>query len=216
MVQRYGCGHGSVFTGATEIDDSAQQRVELTSNPFESPRTVEGPSSASGDTEAPQLLRIAARWFLICGISAVPSFYLGPNQSLATSMAMVVGVVIFALGYCVVDYLTANAEFRRDRNIIRTLKISYATRIALTILFPVGIFLDMMCGMISVPLAGFLFSPFEQGEANFGPPVLDSFLGIVVTTIMQGLVLNVVLGIYAVLVYMIQAAMLYDYERRKL
>ncbi len=110
---------------------------------------------------------------------------------------MVLGILIFVAGYTWLDYSTAKLAWRRNRRLRRTLRIAYGTRIAISILFPLGGTLDVICGLISMQLT----APFTGLEAAEGP---GGFFSILLITLVQGCVLNLVLGSYALLVYGVQ------------
>ena len=136
------------------------------------------------------LLRTAIRWFVVCGISATPSFFWGLEVSQNQVLAMLTGVLIFMAWYTAVDYATAMSRWRQKKFISNTLRIVYGTRIAITIIFPVAMGLDMICGMVSVGAT----------EALFGATAIQTFLGALFTPLIQGVVLNLVLSVYGLLI----------------
>ncbi|MEL6109169.1 MAG: hypothetical protein AAFU85_24445 [Planctomycetota bacterium] len=148
------------------------------------------------DQEPATLTRTALRWFGICSFSALPSFFIAASQS-SPLFALILGISVFACGYTALDYYTATSRFRKNRRVSRTLRITYGTRIVITILFPIAVWLDIMCGIASITIADWLFG---GGQIE----VIESFGGAFFTTILQGLVMNLVLAIYAILVYAIQ------------
>ncbi len=141
--------------------------------------------------------RTVARWLAVCSLSAIPSFVFGMIVTNNQIAGMVVGILIFVVGYSWLDFQTASRPWRRNRRIRRTLRISYGTRIAISILFPIGGFLDAICGAftlgITAPLTGV-----QPGVESIG------FFGALLATLVQGCILNVVLGLYALLVYLVQ------------
>lgn len=138
----------------------------------------------------PSLRRAAIRWFFICSVSAVPSFLLGSDVSKGQFGAMVLGVLIFASGYTMLDYQTALTDIRQNRLISITLRIVYATRLLITLFFPIGMGIDMLCGLLSVSCT----------QGLFGGQAVETFPGALFTTLIQGAVLNLVLAIYGTLV----------------
>ncbi len=137
----------------------------------------------------------AFRWFAICTISAVPSFALGMAVTEGRWDAMLAGIFIFSLAYTFADYLTARQPWRKKRLIRRTLKTMYGTRIAITIIFPVGYFLDLYCGLASISLT----QAVTGTEFALRDEVAD-FHQVLLTTLIQGAVMNVVLGVFGLLV----------------
>ena len=163
-------------------------------NPFAPPETEpELPDALKPqlDTKKRRSLRwIACRWLLVCSVSAVPSFYLGTEVSEGQFAAMVLGVLIFAVAYTFLDCKTASSPVRQKRLVSITLRLVYATRMLITVLFPVGLFVDMVCGILSVGCT----------EVIFGSSAIQTFPGALFTTLIQGVILNLVLALYGLLV----------------
>ena len=145
------------------------------------------------------LSRTIVRWMVVCTISAIPSFAFGLMATDGQIAGMVLGILMFVAGYTWIDFRTAPRPSRRNRRIRRTLKIAYGTRIAISILFPIGAYLDLVCGIVSVSIT----SPVTGLQIEEQPV---GFFGALLTTLVQGCVLNLVLGAYALLVYVIQVA----------
>ena len=157
------------------------------------------PQFDSDEQQKPRasLLRTTVRWFLVCTISAVPSYVFGVGISQAQISAMIIGILMFIVAYTCLDYVTATTAFRQNRRVARTLKIAYGSRIAISIIYPIAFVLDMFCGMVSISVT----------ETISGSEVADGSMGFAATlftTLVQGIVLNVVLGVYALLVHAIQ------------
>lgn len=155
---------------------------------------------AEDEAAAPNLRRTFLRWFVVCGISAIPSFVFGLIVTGNQFAGMIVGILMFVAGYTWLDFATAHRPWRRNPRIRRTLRIAYGTRIAISVLFPIGGFLDVICGTLSMAITTPLTGVVSPGEQSLG------FFGAVLTTLVQGCLLNVVLGIYALLVHAIQLA----------
>lgn len=175
-------------------------------NPYRASTLVsEQDALAAGDGRVGEdgpvsLGRTAIRWFLICGISAIPSFVIAYSQANSPALALLTGVALFAIGYTALDYSTAKTAIRRNKTFSRTLKITYGTRILITIFFPVAFYLDVICGFFSVAASEFLF-----GSNN---AALETFVGVVFTVILQGIAMNIVLACYALVVHLIQVVLL--------
>tara|TARA_R110002073_G_scaffold60209_1_gene151161 strand:+ start:6598 stop:7263 length:666 start_codon:yes stop_codon:yes gene_type:complete len=148
--------------------------------------------------------RIAIRWTFVCVLSAIPSFLLGMavtnNKQIA---AMVTGTAIFCLFYIWLDWRTASFSWRHKKSVKWTLGITYGTRVLISVAVPIGGMLDIICGVASTTLVakvtGFQFEP--SGAANdlsaFGEP----FFPVLLTTLIQGVLMNVVLSIYGIVVF---------------
>lgn len=163
-------------------------------NPFAPPESEselsEALKPAISTRESRSFRWITVRWFLVCSVSAVPSFSLGSEASDGQFTAMVLGIFIFAVGYIFLDSKTSLLPIRKNRLFAITLRIVYGTRILITVLFPVGLLVDMCCGLVSVFCT----------ETIFGSSAIKTFPGALFTTLFQGVILNVVLAIYGLLI----------------
>ena len=138
------------------------------------------------------IVRRLLLWTLVCVVSAAPSFMWASHEF--ERSAMVVGVALFILAYTV---LTSTAAFERFHNrpfIRRTLYIGYGVRLGLSALFPLGMGVDMMPGMLSVNVVEGVL-----GNAR-------DFAGTLATTVVQGTLLNVILFFFMAAVYAVQRA----------
>ena len=180
------------YAPSTVSDDSSEaRRLALGVDEAGEHRQQTEPTASLG--------RTFARWLIVCSISAIPSFVFGMVVTDNEVGGMLVGILIFVAGYTWLDFITAKRPWRQNPRIRRMLRITYGTRIAISILFPIGGFLDVMCGTLTLTI----ISPFT--DVIPGTNSL-SFLGAMMTTLIQGCILNVVLGLYALLVYVIQTA----------
>lgn len=155
--------------------------------------------AALAASEPASLRRTAIRWFFVCSISAVPSFVLGLTVTDGEQIAaMVIGILIFAVGYTALDYRTSHRPWRQNPMIRRTLRLAYGTRVAISLLFPLGGFLDLYCGIVAIWTTELVSGQgLTVGSAGSGPV---AFLRVVFTTLVQGSLMNIVLGLYAVLI----------------
>lgn len=180
---------------------------ELPINPY-APSMVNDSADAGADPDrpgepAPSIRRrsigwTAVCWLLVCGLSAIPSLIYGISLTGGRLAGMILGIFIFAVGYTVVDYRTALRPWRQRRRLRRTLRIAYGTRVLISTVIPIGLYLDMFCGLISISLTQSLtgYEVTTSGEMSFGIALL--------TTLVQGVVLNVVLAGFAFAVHAFQ------------
>lgn len=133
---------------------------------------------------------IATRWLVVCAVSAVPSFYLGTEVSKGQFAAMTLGILIFAAIYIFLDCKTSGLPFRQNRLCVITLRMVYVTRMVITVIFPIAMFVDLICGLTSVACT----------ETIFGSRAIQTFPGALFTTLLQGVMLNLVLAIYGLFV----------------
>lgn len=147
---------------------------------------------------APTLGRVIRRWTLVCGLAAVPSFVLGAIYTSGQFIGMLMGVVVFIAAYVGADIATQGTIWRRNETIRKTLMATYGFRMFISIVFPIGFYMDMFCGVISIPVTQFLLHKnmkLDVGDrADVG--VAEAF----VATLIQGVSLNIVLSLVGILV----------------
>jgi hypothetical protein len=184
------------------VDPSERRSLPADFNPYAPTAKIDPEGNPLLDQlpATPLTLRQAAvRWTVVCCISAAPSFFWGFVVSSGQWLGMLAGILLFIIGYTLLDYRTANTQIRQRPTVRRTLRITYGTRIAISILFPIGIYLDMVCGALSL---GLTHSGSFDGQAQMG------FGTVFFTTVVQGFVLNLVLAAYALLVHLVQLGVL--------
>lgn len=178
-------------------------------NPFAPPSGSNEPPPTSSRVSPVPLRKLRkptvslALWTLVCVVSAGPSFFWGIASIASKQLwAMLLGVGIFIAIYTLADQATQSRPWRHISPIPLTLKIGYATRIVISIVFPIGIILDLMCGFFSVgivqavlPLAQASRDGTADSEGSTG------FLGALLITLVQGVVLNIVLFGYMSVVF---------------
>lgn len=143
----------------------------------------------------PVVLRRVLLWTLVCTVSAAPSFIVAANGF--HRGAMVLGVCLFILGYTAATSTEAFERFHRRPFMRRTLYIGYGGRMVLSVLFPIGMGVDMFPGMLSVS--------FVRNVLQLTP---ESFLGTLATTCVQGTLLNLILVVFMSVVQAFQRAFL--------
>ena len=147
------------------------------------------------DNAPTDILRRAALWTAICSISAAPSFFwaINVNGSYYNRLAMATGVVCFI---CLLTATTSTPRFLRFRKhpfIRRTLYIGYGARLFISIVFPLGAWLDLFPGMLSIGIV----------EEGLGIPG-SSYLGTLLITLIQGTFLNCLIFILMAITYGVQ------------
>lgn len=146
------------------------------------------------DNAPTDILKRAALWTVICSISAAPSFLWAWSEY--NRLAMLTGVVCFI---CLLTATTSTQRFLRFRKrpfIRRTLYIGYGTRLFISIVLPLGIWADMIPGMLSIGII--------EGLGIPGP----SYLGTLLITLIQGTLLNGIVLILMLITYVIQRLLL--------
>lgn len=188
-----------------EVEDEPQ-----TPNPFASPEVTA--ASAIPDFDPNTEMRefhfgmSLAKWLLVCMVSAAPSFYIGSTMAQQyglQSAAMLLGILTFVAFYVFLE----SRKWTRRKLMSRPLRIAvwvgYVTRVAISVLFPVAMFLDIFCGLLSVSLTsgifGMDFGPGRGSSATESMSLL--FAWFYITTLVQGVILNCVLGAYVLIVF---------------
>ena len=165
-------------------------------NPYEAPKTHL--ELAEEYRNEPLMLKrkplsfgvTALKWFVICSVSAVPSFFFGIEATEGQFAAMVLGILIFAVGYTFLDYQTRLTKMRQSRFMLILLRVVYGTRIFISVIFPIGMIADLYPGALAIGLTQHLF----------GQDALEYFLGAIFTTLLQGVFLNAAMAAYGLLV----------------
>ena len=172
-------------------------------NPYAPPLEINGvPTGPAQDRDFRNRswLRSFGTWSLVCIISALPSFGWGIGTIASEQVAaMLMGIFIFILGYTFADQLTQWLHWRRNRSFRLTMKIGYISRLVVSIVFPIGGFIDMFCGIFSVGCVSAIVNS-AMGEPGL-PGNEPSFLITLLITLVQGTVLNVVLAGYMAIVF---------------
>jgi len=150
---------------------------------------------------------VLAKWFLVCGISAGPSFLLGlivANSQLSQIAGMLAGVITFIIAYTILECHPKVRVLIRKRFVRTTARIGYGMRMLVSVVFPLGAYLDISTGILSIGIVNFFFGVSGTGRGEFGnqfdSPII-SFLWFYSTTLIQGLFLNIILLVFMLVVY---------------
>lgn len=163
------------------------------SDPFERAKLVE-------PEYQPRPLRAFGRWTLICAVSAAPSFFWGCalHAEMYHLAGMISGILVFVLAYTAIECTPYYHQIISRPHVHRTALIGYGTRVLMSVIFPVGLFIDMFTGSCSVAIVQAAF-PGSQDIVDAERTV--SFQQVFVTTVLQGVLLNAMLFLYMSLVY---------------
>lgn len=192
-------------------DDKAGETV----NPYAAPSTSTAmvlPAREVSPLPPPKLPAVLVKWSVVCTLAAAPSFFLASglaNGRLAANLGMIVGVLMFVIAYAAIE-LSETVQNQLAKPVAhRSVWIAYATRVGVSVLFPIGLIIDMFCGMIAISVSSMLV-----GLPGPSPRLLagdvDSmvlFFQFWFTTVFQGFLLNVVLIAYMGIVWVICKAM---------
>ena len=137
------------------------------------------------------------RWIVICSVSAAPSFWLG-YQSIGQTqvLAMLAGIAVFIAFYTALDFGTRHWALRKNKWVRGSLAFGYSTRFFVSFIPPVFLWTDGWIGMYSIRLVEFLMAVPEPMQFEQVAPSAVGFYQVFLTTIVQGLFLNVILAIW--------------------
>ncbi|MCA9134149.1 MAG: hypothetical protein KDA45_13370 [Planctomycetales bacterium] len=175
------------------------------SNPFAPPTSLDEPPVSPGGEAPPRTHRSVtlslAVWSFVCIASAAPSFVWGLGTIAGQQIpAMCLGIAIFIALYTAGDQWTQSQAWRKTPQMAKTLKIGYATRVVISVIFPIGAGLDMFCGLFSTSIVGAI-TPLASGP---GEDILYdgqiNFIQALLITLTQGVILNIVLLAYMLVV----------------
>jgi hypothetical protein len=182
-------------------------------NPFQSPKDydalpvekIESPGDARPQSP---LILIFAKWAVICAVSAAPSFIVAHGMhggTLAGIFGMVSGVFLFVLLYTFAETRKSTRNLLSQKRVRIIARIGYGTRMAASIIFPVGMTIDIVCGLVSTSLTSLFFNFGSAAPGLVGAGSDHSELALFTwhffTTIVQGILLNIVLLTYMLVIY---------------
>jgi len=181
-------------------------------NPFASPltsATIEPLAGNPNPLPPPKLPNVFTKWLLICTFAAGPSFFIGGGMGgwrVPAVVGMVIGVLIFVVGYTALEFATVIQQKMSKPVSRRAAWIAYLTRVGISIVFPIGVILDMFCGIFAVGLSSGITGVDAglYGSRNISQvSAWVECLQYMFTTVVQGILLNFVLFAYMGVVWMI-------------
>jgi hypothetical protein len=168
-----------------------------TDNPYQNLVIDDPPAPATAEAwQLADLLRCFALWLVVCGISAIPSFIWGHNlaEHPLKFPAMLLGVAAFAIAYTLVDSRLLRAALSNNLLLKRAAFIGFGIRLTVSAIFPLGMMVDLVPGMLSVMIV-------QATRWHASGPELGQIGTIVATTLVQGVLLNVVLWSGILVIY---------------
>lgn len=142
-------------------------------------------------------------WLIVCTLAAAPSFFWGAELAgfeTPAVLGMLTGVALFAFAYAAVASTDRARRFRERPFVERTLKIGYGIRIVQSIasVVPPIMFVDGLVGSVSVSILA------EFGVRSAQPSPLGQYASFLLTTLVQGVLLNAILFVLMLLIYGVQ------------
>src|SRR5262245_8441909 len=105
-------------------------------------------SAHSFEEHVERVLRRLLLWSVICIISAIPSFIWAASGFHRGAMAF--GVALFIIAYTAATSTSIFERFHDRPHIRTTLYVGYFARLGLSVVFPLGMALDLISGLVSV------------------------------------------------------------------
>lgn len=186
------------FAPVSQDDRSAM------ANPYSPAREVEvdpSPTPAVTNNPAenfPSIERTILRWIAVCGLAAAPSFVLGLAITGGQVFGMLLAILTFICFYIAGDLISRHWPIRRNIVVRRTLVFVYVTRIVISVIFPVGIYVDIMTGsgmMVVLEISGEQTPP---PDATMGDEIAAIWLHYRMTFV-HAIFMNILLAIFGLL-----------------
>jgi len=182
-------------------------------NPFAAPMvaaTQAIPDAESIEEVPPFVIgKSIGKWLLVCSLSAAPSFVLArilDGDLVVSSAAMILGILTFVAVFVFLESRERTRNLLLDRTMRTAVRTGYISRMILSIVFPIAMMVDLWCGVIATTLVnavlGFGGPMGQRDEVGVAGLMLgQEFAWYYITTLVQGVILNLVLTAYALLVY---------------
>jgi hypothetical protein len=176
--------------------------MDIDPNPYVSPAPTEETQATPLSGDVARFGLALLRWFVICSFCAAPSFFCGTamGREPAHVLGMFCGILCFVVGYAIAECSELYRQISTWPYVKATLQIGYGLRIAISIIFPVALTLDITLGMLSVAIARKLGLHIHEGPNTDAG--LSEFVAFFVTTLIQGAMMNFLLFGFMAIVYL--------------
>lgn len=138
-------------------------------------------------------------WTIICSVAATPSFIIASGE--ADRGAMVLGVLIFIALYVATSCTRFARRLFRKPFMKISMQIGYGLRMLLAIPVPPLWGADLFPGIIAVGVTEWLIG---IGYTSFDNGTNQAFVATLIATLLQGVLLNIVVGVVVLICYGIQ------------
>jgi hypothetical protein len=128
-------------------------------------------------------------WAFICTISSFAAIVWATNLR-PDWLAVACGIFLFVLAYTAITGTRGFLTWLRSRYVRRAFWIAYATRVGVSLIFPVGMAIDLIPGLLAMSIVGV-----TQRDSHF------TFGATLATTLLVGVLMHVILAIYFGIVY---------------
>ncbi len=148
----------------------------------------------------PDLHQRVTLWTAVCGISSIPSFTWAKMSGPADfdTVAMLTGIVVVIIIYVWATGTQVVVRLQARPRAARAFRIGYLVRLFLSSLFPLGMGVDMIPGLLSVLTVETLSRGVLQQSGG-----IASFPITLCITLLQGLFLNLIGFVFMGLVYLV-------------
>lgn len=173
-------------------------------NPYAPSALTDSTPEVSQETRTtrPNLIYSILCWSGICIVSAAPSYAWGYSTIAHNQhLAMWTGIIIFIAGYVLLDQSPLAQRIKQHPQLHLAMRIAYGTRLGISALFPIGMAIDVLCGLLSTGIVSFFTR--QAGPLGLGMdpgPDEQSFAFCLILTLVQGVILNAVIGLYCLIV----------------
>jgi hypothetical protein len=150
------------------------------------------PEAKTGFFAAHPVLRNCLLAVMLCAATAGLSFFIAANMGF-NSAAMLLGMAIYVAVYTGIMSTNAFARFAARPHVRRALQITYWIRIGATVVFPIGMWPDLLIGLSSLAIA--------DSELHYSSRYHGGFASTLLITLIDGLLLHIELGIVMFIVY---------------
>ncbi len=128
-------------------------------------------------------------WTIVCSTMAIPSLMLAQSGDY-DGWAMGLGICIFIVIFTIVGASDFVRQLMRRPFVRTTCYIGFAARMVISLIFPMGMLVDVWTGAVSAAVGEIVFHKDPTG-----------FAATLVITLMQGVWLTMLLGAFMALVY---------------
>lgn len=124
------------------------------------------------------------------------------GQRPAEIAGMLGGVSLFIAAYTILECSSYGQKLVRNRLVKIVSRIGYGIRMLISVVFPLGSFIDIPTGVVSISIANFVYGTDIEGSGamGFGNEGL-AFVWFLSTTVIQGILLNIILFIFMLIMF---------------
>ena len=172
-------------------------------NPYSAPSVADPHVREPDSLVSTGVAKSFMKWGAICYVSAVPSFWAGlmTGSTFAHVSAMVLGILCFVVAYTYADVTYIRHAISQNRRLRTALRIGYGTRLVISIIVPVGLMVDLWFGILSIGIVSHFTGPIMQMRADSVADPAQVFPAVFATTLIQGVLVNIVPAGYMAAVY---------------